>query len=68
MSPTLIGAIAGGIFGLVNFILLQSVAKKVEEAPEKTQGANGPKFLRVAAWADLIIFPLIGAYVAPMFF
>lgn len=66
MTYATIGALIGGVFGLANFFLLQSIARKIE-LEAKTENSNkGAKLLRWAAWADLVIFPLIGYYVGPL--
>lgn len=66
MSAQMIGGIFGGILGLVNFFLLnnvsESIARKSEGPPPKAA-----KFIKWAAWADLVIFPLIGYYLGGMF-
>ena len=67
MSLAVIGGLVGGAFGLINFALLQNIAKSVA-LKESTEGkSRAAEILRWVAWADLIIFPLVGYYVGPMF-
>ncbi|MCH9765940.1 MAG: hypothetical protein K0U34_08120 [Alphaproteobacteria bacterium] len=67
MSLAVIGGLVGGVLGLVNFAFLQNLAKQMSlksGAEEKNKTAD---VLRWVAWADLIIFPLVGYFVGPMF-
>ena len=66
LTPAQIGLLAGAVFGLVNFAILRSVAARSEgmsPTPEKRRGAG---IIRLVAWIDLIVFPLVGYFVAPM--
>jgi len=67
MSWALIGGLVGGVLGLINFAVLQNAAKKMELKADADDGSRGAKVLRIAAWADLVIFPLVGYFVGPMF-
>lgn len=66
MSSAMIGGLVGGALGIVNFIILQNVAKSMA-LKSGSQGNSRPAtLLRWAAWIDLIIFPLIGYFIGPM--
>ena len=69
MSPTLIGAAIGAVIGLVNFGILRSVAARMDAAKggtvEKT--SQGRRIISLVAWADLLIFPLVGAFAGSRF-
>ncbi|MCB1522192.1 MAG: hypothetical protein KDJ37_16700 [Hyphomicrobiaceae bacterium] len=66
MNATMIGALAGAAFGLVNFIALRMLASRVEadaSSPEKRRSAS---ILRLVALADLLIFPILGFFLGPI--
>ncbi len=63
----MIGGLVGGVLGLINFVILQSTAKKIELKASPDSDSLGAKLLRIASWADLIIFPVVGYFVGPMF-
>jgi hypothetical protein len=66
MTPALIGAIVGAVFGLMGYASLRSIAARLEgfgATPEKRRTAG---ILRMVALADLILFPIVGYLVGPM--
>jgi hypothetical protein len=64
MDAAMTGAVFGGILGLVSFFALRWVADRQErEDPGKRQTAA---ILRLTAFADLIAFPVIGYFAAPL--
>ncbi len=69
MSPTLIGALIGAVLGLVNFGVLRAVAARMDAAkPATVQSASqGRRIITLVAWADLLIFPLVGAFAGSRF-
>jgi hypothetical protein len=73
MSPGFMGAVAGGLFGLLNFGILRMIAERIEtggigpetrtrESRQRTAG-----ILRLVAWVDIPVFAIagyvVGAYV-----
>lgn len=66
MSIAMTGGLVGAALGLVNFFILMNVAKQMSLNTAREGPNQGARFLRWAAWADLIIFPLIGYYFAPI--
>ncbi len=65
MSPALIGAAAGAVLGLVNFIVLWQIASKAELDPTRHKVAG---MLKMVAWLDLLAFPVAGYFIAPLVF
>ncbi len=66
MNVALIGGMVGAVLGFVNFAVLQNVAKKLELEADAQTNSRGAKVMRIAAWADLVIFPLVGFYVGSL--
>lgn len=64
MNPEMLGALAGGAFGLVNFGVLKWVADRMET--EQRTANQTPRLIRTVAWMDLIVFPLVGYFVGPL--
>lgn len=67
MSTQLIGGILGGVLGLVNFFLLKNVSENIARNSEDGENSRAATFITWAAWADLVIFPLIGYYLGGIF-
>ncbi len=70
MSATsaMIGTSAGALFGLFSFFILQGVASHIADSADK-RGEREPASvaaIRIAAWADLVIFPVVGYFVGPL--
>lgn len=63
MSPQLIGAAAGAILGLINFIVLWQIAGKAELDPARKKVAG---MLKMVAWLDLLAFPVAGYFIGPL--
>lgn len=66
MSIELIGGLIGAAIGLANFFVLENVAKKLDLKSDSPSTRRGAKVMRIAAWADLIIFPLVGYYIGSL--
>ena len=66
MSTELIGLLAGGAFGLVNFVVLRWIADRMQSQQRGSVELPAARALRMVAWVDLIVFPLVGYFVAPM--
>ena len=62
----MIGGVAGAVLGLVNFFLLQWVAEQVELGKARSQQAGSARILRLVAWADLAVFPVLAYVLGPM--
>lgn len=66
MSPALIGAIVGAVFGLMGYASLRAIAARLDgfgATPEKRRTAG---ILRMVAITDLILFPIVGYVAGPM--
>lgn len=65
MSPEVIGALAGALFGIVNLVLLWSVAARMDKdgPPER---AKVGRIIKGVALLDIVLFAAIGYYVGPM--
>ena len=55
MSGMMAGAIVGGIIGVLGFLAMRALARRVELDETKT-------VLNLAAIVDLALFPVIGAF------
>jgi len=66
MTMALIGGVVGAVLGFANFAVLQNVAKKLDLKAEGETNSRGAKVVRIAAWVDIVIFPLVGYYVGTM--
>jgi hypothetical protein len=64
MDPQMIGALAGGVLGLVNLALLWSVAAGMEKGSPR--GARTARIIKGVAILDIFIFAGLGYYVGPM--
>ncbi|MFN3869258.1 MAG: hypothetical protein ACK4MF_09355 [Hyphomicrobiaceae bacterium] len=66
MSNELIGLIAGGAFGFANFVVLRWLADRMQSQHRGSAELPAARALRMVAWVDLIVFPLVGYFVAPI--
>jgi len=66
MSPGLLGAIGGGVFGLLNFAILRMIADRMEQGRTGSQNQSQDSrqrtagILRLVAWLDIPIFAIAG--------
>jgi hypothetical protein len=65
MSPAMMGAWFGAALGLVSFAALRWVAAR-QERNGGPQGRQTAAVLRLTAFADLIAFPVVGYFAAPL--
>ncbi|MEL6373951.1 MAG: hypothetical protein AAFR04_08270 [Pseudomonadota bacterium] len=65
MSVGLYGAMAGFVFGVVNFFILRNVARAVENQRTETS-AKTAKVLNIVAWIDIVVFAIAGYFLAPL--
>ncbi len=66
MSPAIAGALVGAALGLANLIVLSRLAESIElkaKAPEQKRGAG---IIRMVAWVDFLVFPIVGYFVGPL--
>jgi hypothetical protein len=65
MSPEVVGALAGALLGIVNLVVLWSVAARMEKEspPERAKVA---RIIRGVALIDIFLFATVGYYVGPM--
>ena len=61
-----IGLLAGGAFGLANFIVLRWFADRMQTQQRASAELPAARALRLVAWVDLIVFPIVGYFVAPI--
>jgi F0F1-type ATP synthase membrane subunit c/vacuolar-type H+-ATPase subunit K len=61
MTVSLIGALVGLAIGYAAFEAVNMVAKRTEKPETK-------RVLRIAAMVDVVVFPVVGWFVAPMIF
>jgi len=62
----MIGAWVGAGLGLASFAALRWVAARLEEGKVHAQQARSAGIIRLAAFADLMLFPVIGYVLGPM--
>jgi hypothetical protein len=60
------GAWIGLLLGMVSFALLRHVAGKMENARPSDDQKRSAAVIRIAALAELIVFPAIGYVIGPM--
>ena len=68
MGAAMIGTSAGALLAMFEFFLLQAVAEKTEKdaADSHKPVPQSAALLRVMAWANLILMPVVGYFVGPM--
>ncbi len=66
VSPAMTGAWIGLLLGMVSFALLRHVAGKMENARPSDDQKRSAAVIRIAALAELIVFPAIGYVIGPM--
>ncbi|MDX2289337.1 MAG: hypothetical protein NW217_11020 [Hyphomicrobiaceae bacterium] len=66
LSPALMGALVGLLAGVCGFITLRLLAGRIETSKDAADPAGTARVLRIAAFVDLIIFPIAGYVIAPM--
>jgi hypothetical protein len=62
----MIGAWLGAALGLMSFALLRWVAETLERRAADPQQRRSAGLIRVTAFADLMLFPIIGYVLGPM--
>ncbi len=73
MTPSLMGLAVGAIIGLIDYIVLTFMGRKMlekasdhEAGPQETKNVVG--FFKLAAIGSLILFPIIGYFAGPYVF
>ncbi len=66
MSPAIMGALLGAILGIFGFLSLRSIADRVENMKDANDPKTTAQVLRIVAYGDLIIFPVVGYFIGPM--
>jgi hypothetical protein len=67
MRPEIIGLLAGGAFGLLNFGVLRAIAARMEVMKPTPEQKRTAGILRTVAFADVIIFAALGYFLVLMF-
>ena len=65
LSPAMMGALVGAVFGLVNFFALRMLAERLGDQPAALGYRRGT-LIMVVAWADLALLTVIGYFVGPL--
>jgi hypothetical protein len=65
-SPALTGALIGAILGIASYIGLRVLADRVENMRDAENPKMSARVLRIAALADLVLFPVVGFVVGPI--
>jgi hypothetical protein len=60
------GAWAGAGLALVSFALLRRVAERIEAGRADLQHKRSAALIRVAAFIDLVLLPVVGYVLGPM--
>ena len=73
MTPSMMGLAVGAIIGLIDYIVLTFIGRKMlEKAPDHEAGPQETKqvidFFKMAAIGSLILFPIIGYFAGPFVF
>jgi hypothetical protein len=66
MSPAMTGAWVGAALGLASFAGLRWIAARVEQGNPDPQQRQSAGLIRIAALADLMVFPIVGYVLGPM--
>ncbi len=66
LSPAILGALVGLVAGLSGFITLRMLATRIETSTDSKDPVATARVLRIAAFVDLLIFPIAGYVIAPM--
>jgi hypothetical protein len=66
MSPAIAGALVGAALGLANLIVLSRLAESIELKAKSAEQKGRAGIVRAVAWADLLVFPVVGYFVGPM--
>jgi len=64
VSLALIGALVGLAFAIVEYLIFGALIAKAERRGDR---GNGPKVLDAMRKAQLVVFPIIGWFVGPVF-
>jgi hypothetical protein len=67
LTPMQAGLAIGGSIGLAGLFVLRYFARWMELKRPNDEGRAAADFLRKAAWADLIIMLMLGAYIGQSF-
>jgi hypothetical protein len=65
-SPALTGALIGAILGIASYVGLRVLADRIENMRDAENPKTSARVLRIAALADLVLFPVVGFVVGPM--
>jgi hypothetical protein len=65
MEPALIGALAGLVLGIVDFMILGYVRSR-RDRPHGGKGDPAGLALNVARYSQLVLFPVVGWFAAPI--
>lgn len=68
MSVALIGALVGAAVGIVNYAVLRMVAGRIESGARDARAASRAGIVRGVALLDLMAFPVLGFFLAPLAF
>jgi uncharacterized Tic20 family protein len=66
MSPAMTGLTIGAVFGVANFAILRWMASRTEAQMPSADGRKRAGILRIAALADLVVFPALGYLLGPI--
>ncbi len=65
-SPEMTGLFIGAFFGVANFAILRWMASRTETQMQGADGRRRAGILRIAALADLVVFPALGYLLGPI--
>ncbi len=65
-SPPMTGALIGAVLGIVSYIGLRILANRIETLNDAEDPKTTAKALRIAALADLVVFPVVGFFIGPV--
>ena len=65
-TPALTGALIGAIIGIGSYIGLRVLANRVENMRDAENPKTSARVLRIAALADLVLFPVVGFVIGPI--
>ena len=66
MSPDMTGLAIGVFFGVANFLILRWMASRTEAQMPSQDGRRRAGILRMASFADLVVFPVLGYVLGPI--